>query len=52
MPRPVKAAAQSVKGTGDFYRYLGEKFEKYGLRVTVVQVFPKPIFDIKIKDRA
>jgi len=51
MPRPVKKAATSVESAAAFYHYLGQKIEKYGVRITVVQMLPKPVFDITIKDK-
>lgn len=50
MKRPVKIAAKSVDATADYIRYLGQKIEKYGIRITVVKGFPKPIVDLNIKD--
>jgi len=49
--RPIKGAAISVDNTATFYYYLGQKIEKYGIRVAVVQMLPKPVFDITIKDK-
>ena len=49
--RPLPKAATSVDNTATFYHYLGQKIEKYGIRVAVVQMLPKPVFDITIKDK-
>lgn len=51
LKRPVKSAATSVGSAAAFYHYLGQKIEKWGIRITVVQMFPKPIIDITIKDK-
>ena len=51
MRRPVKAAAQSVDNTADWIRYIAQKIDKWGIRVTVVQWLPKPIVDLQIKDK-
>ena len=49
--RPIKAAAQSVDVTADWIRMIAQKIDKYGIRVKVVEVLPKPTFDITIKQK-
>jgi len=51
MARPVKEAMSQVETAAEFYRRLGEQIKKYGVRVTFVQMFPKPVIDFTIKDR-
>jgi len=47
----VDGAMNEVEETADFYEKLGKKIEKFGIRIELVQLFPKPILDIKIKDK-
>ena len=47
----VDSAMCDVKKTALYFRQLASKLEKYGIRITVVELFPKPIIDIKIKDK-
>jgi len=51
MGRPVKSAANSVNNAAAFYHNLGIKIAKYGIRITIVKLFPQQVIDIKIKDR-
>jgi hypothetical protein len=47
----VRKAAASVDATADWIRYLAQKIDKYGVRLTVVQFLPKPIIDVTIKKK-
>ena len=51
MKRPVKGAANSVNDAAVFYHQLGIKIAQYGVRITIVKLFPQQVIDIKIKDR-
>ena len=51
MARPVKGAAESVDAAAAFYKRLGAKIEKYGVRMTFVKMLPNPVIDFRIKDR-
>ena len=51
MDRPVKGAARSVDAAAVLIKRLGAKIEKYGVRMTVVKMLPKPVIDFTIKDR-
>ena len=47
----VGGAMDEVAETANFYEAIGRKIEKFGIRIEVVQIFPKPIFDFKIKSK-
>jgi len=47
----IRNAAASVDNTADWIRYLAQKIDKYGVRITVVKFLPKPIFDVTIKKK-
>jgi len=49
--RPVKAAAARVGSTSATLQALLLQFKKYGLRVEIVKMLPRPVFDVKLKDK-
>ncbi len=49
--RPVKSAMSQVESAAAFYHRLGQKIEKFGVRITVVKMFPMPVIDIQIKNK-
>ncbi len=51
MGRPVKDAANNVENAAAFYHRLGIRIAKYGVRITIVKLFPQQVIDVKIKDR-
>ena len=51
MVRPVKSAAARVESTSATLQAPLLQFKKYGLRIEVVQMLPKPVFDVKVKDK-
>ncbi len=48
--RPVKKAATKVDIAATKAYSLMQKLEKNGIRVEVVQMLPRPIIDLKIKN--
>ena len=47
----IRAAAKQVDATSALIERIARKIEKYGVRVTIVKMFPLPVIDLKIEDR-
>jgi len=46
----VDNAMGEVSSTARYFRQIASQLDKYGIRITVVELFPKPIIDIEIKE--